>query len=136
MAGDGAGEGPVGVTYPSEMPSPCHGDNTTEAVRPRITPGGADWEVSLTELEKGRAEPAKAAIVADVITDDDLVVGHDESGVAAAGGVDVEGGRSGVDGNANEVVWRFKRDALMDVTLARVGRTVHLQTTPPVHQLL
>lgn len=102
FADDGRGVGPAGVASSSTVSSPCHGGNTT---------GRGDREVSLTELEKGQAKPAKAGIVAgaaeedavdgiEAVADGGLAVGHGERGVAApAGGVDIEGGRSGVDAN-------------------------------------
>lgn len=112
VADGGGGERPAGATYQSGKYSPYHGGgNTTEAARPRVTPAGADREVSLTELEKGQAKPAKdgadvgvdAVDAIGVVVDGDLAVGHGESGVADGGGVDIEGGRGGVDGSVNEI---------------------------------
>lgn len=119
VAGDGGGVGPAGVTRPSGvcLSSPCHGGG--------IATGRGARELSLTELEKGLAVPAPAeagtvagaaeeGAVGDavgVVAEGGLAVGHDdESSVAAAppGGVDIEGGRSGVDAKVHGISVAFQ----------------------------
>lgn len=120
VAGDDGDEGPAPATHPSGASSPSYhgGDTIADAATSHVTPRRADRVVSLTELEKGQAGPAKAAVVVANVTVDTVdpdrvvaggdiavgAVGHDERIGAAAGGdsVDVEGGRSGVAGHEDE----------------------------------